>query len=182
MVEKITATTKYWWLYLVFGILVLIIGGNFLANPLSALTAITFFVGLYLIISGSVSAIISIVDRKIISLWGLHLIINILVLIAGIFMFTRPSFAASFLWLICGVGFLLEGISLIALSIGLKKVDFPSWIAPLIFGILIVIVSILIITDPLYALTFVAIFVSIGVICFGINLIVLAIQFKPSKK
>lgn len=182
MLNQISGKTKFWWLYLILGIIVLIAGGNFLANPFVALSAITFVVGLYLILSGCVSAVISVVDRKNISMWGLHLILNIFVVVAGILMLTRPSFAASFLWLFCGLGFLLEGISMVALSIGLKKIDTSFWVAPLIFGILIIIASISILSNPFLGIGFVAMFVSLGVICFGINLIILSIQFKPVKK
>ena len=45
--------------------------------------------------------------RKIISLWGLKLVLEILVIIAGIFMLTRPIFALSLLWFICGFGYAL---------------------------------------------------------------------------
>lgn len=66
MAKKIAAESRCWWLYLVFGILILIAGGNFLAKPLSALAAIAFITGLYLIVSGAAKAIMCVVDRKVI--------------------------------------------------------------------------------------------------------------------
>ena len=60
--------SKFWWAYLVFGILVLICGGNFLSNPAATLTTIAVFLGLYLIIAGAAKAIMCVVDRKVIRL------------------------------------------------------------------------------------------------------------------
>lgn len=69
MAEKIKGGTKFWWMYLVLGILVLICGGNLLANPLATLTAVSFLTGLYFTVSGIALVIISIVDRKNMSFW-----------------------------------------------------------------------------------------------------------------
>ena len=64
MAKKINNTTKFWWVYLVFGIISLIAGGNFCAVPLSALSAITTVTGLFLIFLGASNIITNIVDRK----------------------------------------------------------------------------------------------------------------------
>ena len=181
MAKKIAGQSKYWWAYLVFGILILIAGGNFLAKPLSALAAIAFLTGLYLIISGAAKAIMCVVDRKLISMWGLHLALNILVVVAGVFMITRPAFAVSFLWLFAGLGFLFQGISMIVFSIGMKKLGFSSYGWSLAFGIISILVALSMFSNPFFALSFVSVFVSIGVIVFGIELIVLSFQLKPAK-
>lgn len=68
MAKKIAGTSKFWWAYLVFGIIVLLVGGNFLARPTAALTTISVFLGLYLIIAGVAKSLMCIVDRKIIRL------------------------------------------------------------------------------------------------------------------
>ena len=125
MAKKIAieVKSKFWWAYLVFGILVLICGGNFLAKPQATLATIALFLGLYLIIAGAAKAIMCIVDHKVIRLWGLHLALNILVCAAGVLMLTRPTFAVQFLWLFAMLGFLFQGISMILFSIGLKKLN-----------------------------------------------------------
>lgn len=182
MAKELEVKTNFWWAYLVLGILILIAGGNFLAYPFAALTAIAVFISLYMIVSGACAAVISVVDRKVVPLWGLQLVLNILVCAIGVFMIESPSFAANFMWIFCGIGFLLDGIAIVALSIGLKKLDVPSWIAPLILGIITIVASIMILCNPILGLGFIAIFVSISIICFGINMIIMSFQLKPEKK
>lgn len=69
---------------------------------------------------------------------------------------------------------------MIFLSIGVKKMGSSSWIIMLIFGILITLASIMVLSDPLAGLGFVAVFVAICVICFGINLIVFSFHVKEN--
>ena len=64
MAKKVDKTTKFWWLYLIFGIIALVAAGNFFAVPISALSAITTLTGAFLIFSGASYALISIFDRK----------------------------------------------------------------------------------------------------------------------
>ena len=181
MAKKLAVESKFWWAYLVFGILVLLVGGHFLSKPYSALASIAVFLGLYLIIAGAAKAIMCIVDRKLISFWGLHLALNILVVVAGVFMLTRPSFAVSFLWLIALFGFMFQGISMIIFSIGMKKLGSHSYGWSLAFGIISILVSLSMLSNPFFALSFITVFVAIGVICLGVDLIVMSFQLKPAK-
>lgn len=182
MAQKVLYQTKNWWLFMVLGILVLLLGGYFLANPLATISTVALFTGIYFVVSGISGAITAIVDRKEISLWGLQLVIRIILTIAGIFMLTRPTFIIAYLWVFASIGFICEAVTLIVLAIGIKKANGgPAWVMTLILGILIGIAALMILSNPLTGLSFVAVFVAVGVICFGINLIIISVNVKPTK-
>lgn len=179
MAQKIFYQTKNWWLFMVLGILVLLLGGYFLANPLATIGTIALFTGIYFIVSGIAGAIAAVVDRKEISLWGLQLALRIILAFAGFCMIASPEFLIAYLWAIASIGFICEAVTLIILAIGLKKQNSSTWILTLIFGILIALAALLILSSPITSLRFIAIFVAISVICFGINLIILSVNVKP---
>ena len=178
MAEKIGKKSKGWWLYLVIGILVTLLGISFLGNMAFAITTVTIIAGIYFLVSGIFGAITTIADRKIISLWGLKLALHIIVIIAGILLITSPAFAVSFIWFILGFGFLLDGVTMIILAIEIKKAKKGNWVLLLILGILVILASISIMSDPILGLSLVAIFAAIGAIVFGVSNIVLAFQVK----
>ncbi len=103
---------------------------------------------------------------------------HIIVIIAGIFMLTRPYFALNFIWFICAFGFLLDGITMIILSIEFKKVSSGNWVLLLIFGILIVLAALSIMSNPIFGLIIVSVCAAISTIGFGISNIVYAVSVK----
>lgn len=181
MVDKLNGVGRYWWMYLVLGILACILGLSFFANLGFAITTVTLIAGIYFLVSGIFGAITAIVDRKFISLWGLHLVLHIFVILAGIALLTRPAFALSFIWILCGVGFMFDGIAMIVTSISLKKLNVDGWVLTLIFGILIVLAAFAIMGNPILGLIVVAVSAACGALFFGISNIVLAFKLKKIK-
>ena len=76
---------------------------------------------------------------------------------------------------------MFNAVSEIVLSVNMKKANTEGWVAPLILGIITGIMAIAILSDPLFGISFVSVLVSIAVLCFGINLIILAFHAKPQK-
>lgn len=178
MAKKIGKMSTGWWLYLILGVVATLFGISLLGNMVLAVTTVAFIAGLYFLASGVFGAIITIADRKFIHLWGLKLALHILVIIAGICMLTRPAFALSFLWFICGFGFLFDGITMIILALEIKKANVGSWVLLLIFGILVALAALSIMGNPILGLAVVAIGASISTLVFGISNIVYAFQVK----
>lgn len=178
MAKKIGKMSKGWWLYLILGILATLFGIALFGNMALAITTVAVIAGIYFLVSGIFGAILTIVDRQYIHLWGLKLALHILVIIAGLCMLTRPAFALSFLWFICGFGFLFDGISMIILSLEIKKANVGSWVLLLILGILVALAALSIMGNPILGLAIVAISAAISAIVFGVSNIVYAFQIK----
>lgn len=180
MQNALKSETKFWWLYLIIGILLSLLGISFFVNVGIAISFVTAFMGIFFLVSGLAGAIKCIVDREFIHLWGLHLALNIIVFLAGIAMLTRPSFALSFLWVICGMGFFFSGISTIFMAIQAKKLELSGWVLMLILGILVLISSFTIMAQPLTAVFVVGLCAGFSALFSGINDIVLAFQLKKA--
>lgn len=178
MANKIGKMSNGWWLYLTLGILATLFGIALLGSWQLAVAFVSVVAGIYFLVSGIGGAIITIADRKFIHLWGLKLALHILVILAGIAMLTKPTFALSFLWFICGFGFLFDGITMIILSVEIKKAQVGSWVLLLIFGILVVLAAISIMGNPILGIAIVAIGAAISAIVYGISNIVYAFQVK----
>lgn len=181
MQNALNGIGKNWWMYLVIGILFTLLGIAFFYNVGFAIKFVAIMFAVYFLASGIVGAITSVVDRKFIYMWGLHLVLNILMILVGISMFTNKLFAAWVLYVFCGVGFLCEGIMLIVQSIQMKKLEFGGWVVTLIFGILILLTSFGIMAQPVVGLVVVGIMAGFGALFAGISNIVISFQIKKFK-
>lgn len=76
-----------WWLVLIEGILLIIIGIFLLTRPIATWTSLVWVIGLYWLISGIFNIIKIFFDR---SMWGWKLFAGIVGIIAGYFLITTP--------------------------------------------------------------------------------------------
>ena len=76
-----------WWLILIEGILLIIIGIFFFTQPLSTSASVVFVLGIYWLISGIMGFIRLFWDR---SMWGWKIFMGILGIIAGYIVITNP--------------------------------------------------------------------------------------------
>lgn len=108
-----TATKKSspWWLVLIEGIALIIIGALFLINPGQTAVIVTMLIGIYWLIQGVLSIVSIFMDS---SGWGWKLILGILGIIAGIVILQHPLWAPAVvgatLVIILGIQGILMGI------------------------------------------------------------------------
>jgi uncharacterized membrane protein HdeD (DUF308 family) len=182
MTEKVTtspenemgAITFYpWWIVLILGIAVMILGMAFLAWPYLTLLMVVTFVGAYWFVSGIFSLVSLIMDD---SNFGWKLLIGILGIIAGIVILMYPFFSTlllpAMLVIFIGIWGLLIGGVHIAQGFGTK--DGGS----LVLGLLAIIFGILIIAHPLITVAMLPfIFGGFGIVG-GIITIVFSFQLR----
>ncbi|MEI7432906.1 MAG: DUF308 domain-containing protein [Methanomicrobiales archaeon] len=172
--NKMGAITLYpWWIILVLGIAVLILGISFLVWPYLTLMLVVTFVGAYWFISGIFSLVSLLVDR---SQLGWKLLIGILGVIAGIVILMYPLFSSvlvpAMLVIFTGVWGLMIGAVHLAQAFGTK-----DWGSEFI-GLLAIIFGILILANPLIAVALLPfVFGGIGVVG-GVIAIILSFQFR----
>lgn len=76
-----------WWLVLIEGIALLILGVLFLTSPAATWTSMVWILGIYWVVIGIVKLISMFQDHD---KWGWKLILGILYIIAGIFLISNP--------------------------------------------------------------------------------------------
>jgi uncharacterized membrane protein HdeD (DUF308 family) len=162
-----------WWILLILGIVVLILGLSFLSWPYLTLMLVVTFVGAYWFVSGIFSLISLIIDR---SNMGWKLLIGIMGIIAGIVIMTYPLFSTvllpAMLVIFVGVWGLLIGAVHLAQAFGTK-----DWGSGLL-GVLAIIFGILLLANPFIAVAMLPfIFGGFGVVG-GIIAIIMSFQFR----
>lgn len=178
MVKKRKSTIKSWWLYLLIGAIILVIGGNFLAKPTATLGAISEVVGCYFTFEGATGLLTTIITKKYNNKWIIHIVLKSIICLCGILMIIQPHFVITTIWLFCGIAFLAEGIIAILTAFDIKKAEISGWIVSLLFGIVICILAIIILLNPAIKLDLSGILVSWAIIIYGAYLVVFAHQVK----
>lgn len=172
-----------WWLVLIRGILLVLLGIAALVWPVVTVLAITLVFGIYAIADGITMIIGSVSNRKTFADWGWLLAQGIITTLAGIFIlvFTGTSAVIGtfvLLWFLV-FSMLIGGVSEIVVSSRLSGAD-KGWgitagIIDLLLGIL---VAVLVMTEPLGAAAAFIWVLAIAAIVFGIFLIIVSFQVR----
>lgn len=80
-----------WWMYLVSGIATLLFGIVTVINPALTFLSLSFFFGLFLVITGSVDMVSALTSIRTKSLWFLQLAFGGLVTVFGVYILQRPK-------------------------------------------------------------------------------------------
>lgn len=176
-------TGKFWFLFLILGIFAIILGIYFMMNFGAGFSFIALIVSIYFLVTGIISCFAAIQNRGLPG-WVLSLILSIILLIVGIIIITdyftswTVSISGFLVLVFCGIGLIAEAISLIAGALSLRGEEGSSWVLTLILGIILLIVSFIVIGNPILSIALINVFVSVGVLVFGITSIVMAFQLK----
>lgn len=171
------AASALWWVVLLRGILAIILGILFFANPAATLIVLMTFLGAYWIVDGIFSLAAAFQEKE---NRGWSIFSGILSILAGIAIFVQPVFSTLFTttFLVYFMGFLVlaSGISSIVTGFKLGKSS-GKW-AMILSGVLAVILGILLLFNPVFsAAVFVAMIGAFAVIG-GIMLIVYSFKIK----
>jgi uncharacterized membrane protein HdeD (DUF308 family) len=143
--------SEAWWLVLLRGIALLILGGLLLSRPGITVLVLVQFLGAYFFVDGTLSVFKSITGRKYMQGWGWGIFMGILEILAGIIVFAHPLASAivtgSFLVYLIAFMAILFGIFGIVTGIQVRKEVKGEW-AMIVGGVLAVIFGLILITNP----------------------------------
>lgn len=108
------------WLHAVLGALFVIAGILAFTSPIQTFGTLALLIGWYLLFKGTFDIIFSILERDVLSLWGLSLASGIIELAFGVWALGYPGRSAWLLVLWIGVGALMRGITEIVLAFKLR--------------------------------------------------------------
>ncbi|HEX6902141.1 MAG TPA: HdeD family acid-resistance protein [Thermoanaerobaculia bacterium] len=135
--------SRSWWMLALRGVLALAFGILALIWPGLTLAALVALFAAYALISGVVSILGAIKNRKADREWWLILILGLVSVAAGVISIMQPALTALVLVLVMGANALVIGVLDIAVAIRLRKTIEGEWlliaagIASIIFGILV---------------------------------------------
>lgn len=173
--------SSVWWLVLIRGILVVLLGAFMLSRPLATLVLAMTFLGAYWLIDGIFILVKSIKGRKIYPRWGMGIFVAVLSIIAGLVVLSRPLAATIFtqVFLIYFLAFmaLLFGIMSIVTGLRLHREMDGGW-SMVLSGIFSVIFAILLLSSPLTTVKLIVWIIGVIAVIGGISLIVLAFRIR----
>ena len=180
--KSIKDAIKHWYLPLVLGIIFIIAGILALLTPEATYLSLALFFSVAFFVTGILEIVSSISFRKQLDGWGWSLAAGILNTIVGLLLILYPQISIITLPLFVGFVALYRSMMAIAWSIELKNYKVSNWGWLLFTGILGVILSFVLIWNPLFAGLTVAVFTGIALITIGIFHIHFSIELKKLKK
>ena len=132
---------------IIFSVILFMIGLFLLVKPETTLFAISYFVGIILIIWGIVPVISFFTNKENHSYLEFSFIIGIFALIFGIIVIINPSIIGSIIPLLVGIWMLINGITKLQYAMMLKKYNTNS-ISALIISIIILLCGLILILNP----------------------------------
>lgn len=168
---------KYWWTFLVRGVLASLFGFAAIVLPNITLEALALFLAIFLIADGILSAAASMQGRKLGSRWGFLMLEGLAGITIGVLTFVWPGITVLAIILIIAFWAMITGVFEVLAAIKLRDEIEGEWLLGL-GGILSILFSVVLFINP--GLGAVAIIWLIGLyaLIFGISLIFLGIRLR----
>jgi uncharacterized membrane protein HdeD (DUF308 family) len=173
--EELNHLKQRWALFLVFGIVLIVVGLLAILMPFVAGVATALLVGLMLVIGGVTHIVGAFRARG----WGalfLHVLVGIVYAIAGLLMVEQPVEALFALTILVAAALLVAGIFRVVVSLAEQ---FPGWGWVLLGGVIDVILGVLIWRQlPTSALWVIGLFVGISMMFSGSTWVAMALSLR----
>lgn len=182
METQIKTIARNWWLELVMGVLFIAVGVWVIFTPATSYAALSIFFAITFLISGIMETSFAISSRKYVEGWGWSLAGGIVDTLVGLLLVSKPAFTMAVLPFYVGFALLFRSSLAIGLSFELSRLKVPDWGMLLFIGIAGVILSFIMIWNPVFAgLTIIA-YTAMTFISVGIFKIYLSFRLKKLDK
>lgn len=175
--EQLDGIIKRWWVALIFGIVAIILGIYILFNPIESYLTLSYVFALYFIVFGIYKAITVFREREKIPAWGWSFGLAIISIILGVILLLPGMAPGTFLYYV-GFSVLFMGINSCSTSFALKDAGDKHWGWTLAFGIISIILSIIMVISPLFAIGFITYYFAFMFIFYGIHLCYLSYRLS----
>jgi len=172
-------TFKYWWLILIKGIILILLGFFVLGNPVGALVGLVLYIGISLLLTGIFLIAAALSLRKVEDNWGWRLAEGIMDVLFAFVLLANPGVTAATIPFVVGLWLMVSGVIIFINAFGAKKDGVPEWWLGLISGILTVLIGYFITANILAGAIAVTIWIGIGFLIAG--LVTAGISFRLRK-
>jgi uncharacterized membrane protein HdeD (DUF308 family) len=169
---------QYWWLMFCSGVLFIGLGIWMLAAPVSSYLSLSLLFAFGMIFAGIFEVTFSVSNRKRLHGWGWTLSGGLIDIFLGGYLLNLPLLTMVIMPVIIGLWMLFRGFMAISSSIELRAYGILDWAWLLLTGILIVVLSVLIIADPLFGAINIVVWTAFAFLLSGIFRILLSLQLR----
>ena len=173
--------SKYWWLFLIRGILTIALGVLALVMPITAFTGLALLLGAYMFVDGLFSVVAAVSNREAFRNWTWLLFSGILGILAGAVTFINPFATATALVYLFAIWAALVGVAEIALAIRMRKqMRGEGWY--ILSGVLTLLFSIYVLFNPIAGFVTLALLFGIYMLLLGTLFIWLALRLRKRRR
>ena len=179
LIENSKQAVRYWWLLLLTGIALLVIGIVVFAFPAQSYIGMSLMFGWLILLSGIFQVILSTANKHYITGRGWMLAGGIIEIVLGAILVWNVALSAATLPIFLGFWLMFRGFSAIGLGGDMNAMEIPGSGWTVFSGILLVLCSLWILFQPLvFGTTAVVIWVGISLLFAGIAACSLSIQLR----
>lgn len=180
--ENSKRTTISWWMYLIKGALIIVLGMWMLKMPRESFNAMLLIIGLIIALGGVLEAFLALYYRKALKEWGWNLSAGILDILLGILLIANPDAILMLITLFISFWLVLRGVLTIWEAMELRKESQKKWRWILLLGILLMLLAIVLIWHPQVIGLTIIFWIAISFISLGIFRIILAFKLLSLSK
>lgn len=166
---------KDWWLLSLKGVLAIILGGFVIAEPEKAIVFINRYLGILILINGSLILYHSIQNRKLKVSWRYWILEGIFDIIIGAYMIWKPMEFFNYIFIVISIWILSVGIIQMTTALKLKS-QFQNWWTILLMGLILCVLALVILLDPIASSIYIAIIIGIFTVIAGLLIFFVARQ------
>ncbi|MFT3993662.1 MAG: HdeD family acid-resistance protein [Dysgonomonas sp.] len=178
ILSSVKQAVKYWWVSLLVGILAVILGIWCAAAPSSTLIVLSALFTASFLVSGIAEIIFAVSNKDTISGWGWTLASGVIDLLFGFLLLAMPFESIFVLIFFVGFWVMFQSIWGIGAAVELQRNKISGWGWLLALAILGLILSFILIVNPVFASGFIVGLFSITLICYGILRIYYSFKLK----
>ncbi|ERJ57734.1 hypothetical protein M472_03040 [Sphingobacterium paucimobilis HER1398] len=179
--KTVRNSVKHWYIPLIIGILLILLGFYTISTPLASFFALTLIFSWSFIVSGLLEIIFSIQNKDEIEGWGWYLTGGILYTLLGILLLSNPGASAVSLTFIVGFYVMFRSIQLMSFSFDLKSYGSKNWGWITVWAVLGLVFSFILLWNPAFAGLSLVIWTGMAIIAIGFSACFLAFQLKGIK-
>jgi len=169
MESIISRRPRYWWVFVLQGLILLVLGIYMVFAPVSGFATLSFLFGLAILLTG----IFEFIRERDQGSRAFHLLVGVINIILGIILVGNIGTSETILRIVLGLWFLFSGISLMSLS----RFTGPNWLLTA-GGVIVVLFALAIIFKPLFGAITIDLLIAVGFITTGLFELILGYRLK----
>lgn len=181
-IKTVRNSVKHWYISAIIGVLLILLGIFSFITPLSTYITLSIFFSAVFMMSGILQIIFAVSNKDELDGWGWQLSAGILYTLLGFYLLIHPEVTMITLPFVVAFYVLFNSIYQIAYSIELKQLKMGNWWVLLIWGLLGVIVSFILMVNPLVAGLSIVYIISLAIIMSGISGLILSFHLNKVKR
>jgi len=181
VIQQITGTIKNWWLFLLFGVLLIVFAIWIFMTPLESYVGLAFAFSFLVFANGISHIYFSISNRQVLEGWGWYLANGIMELLIGLVLIIYPELSVTSLPFIVGFWLMFKSGFIIGTAFDLRRYGVLDWGYLLLLGITVGILSFVMILHPVFGAFTIVGWTATAFLFFGITNIMLGLKLKKIK-